>query len=329
MNQRILTTCVCACALALTACSTEPIPAAIAPPTIYTPTPLGAEVEKAANVRDQQLSDSPLLGSLRPDKQLPSERIPHIFSRSRLIVGVDQSQNLLSFRDPATGELRGFEIDLAKEIARDIFGTPDRIEFRYVDSTNWIQALDDGTIDIAMRTISITPERQGQVAFSTPYFTGNTRILVEKSANIHGLAELAHRTICVTDRSTGAAIARNQTENSDLLIVKSSADCLIALQQNQADAIITDDTILSGMAAQDPQTTILAESLNKELYGIAIAKSTPSRPTEGLTRQINTTLERIYRDGTWQQHYNTWLGKYLPTQQPPALNYQPEQHHDN
>src|SRR5699024_10786845 len=50
------------------------------------------------------------------------DRIPEIDERGRIIIGVDQSLNLLGFRDATTGELAGFEVALAQEIARDIFG---------------------------------------------------------------------------------------------------------------------------------------------------------------------------------------------------------------
>nr|WP_084827947.1 hypothetical protein [Corynebacterium xerosis] len=53
------------------------------------------------------------------------DRIPEIVERGRIIIGVDQSLNLLGFRDATTGELAGFEVALAQEIARDIFGDPD------------------------------------------------------------------------------------------------------------------------------------------------------------------------------------------------------------
>ena len=74
-------------------------------------------------------------GSLRPDTDprtgqevSPTRRVPTIVERGRLVVGVAQSLNQLGFRDPVTGELAGFEIDLAREIARDIFGDPNRID---------------------------------------------------------------------------------------------------------------------------------------------------------------------------------------------------------
>ncbi|MDO5097433.1 MAG: transporter substrate-binding domain-containing protein [Corynebacterium sp.] len=314
------------CTLLISAC-THPTPGPTLMPNTslpYTPLPQGAVIEKAGAKKPRTVVDAELLGSLAPDDKTPEERVPHIIERGRLIVGVDQSQNLLSFRDTATGELQGFEIDLAKEIARDIFGDPNRIEFRYVDSANWVASLESKTIDIAMRTISITRHRQDQVSFSTPYLAGNTRILADKSSPIKEITDLAERTICVTDKSTGADVARRQAPTSDLLVVRNSADCLIALQQNQASAVITDDAILSGIAAQDPFTTIIGQSLNTDNYGIAIAKPGHRHHTDGLIRQVNDTLERTYTDGTWQKTYNNWFGNYLPNQTPPATKYRAE-----
>ncbi|AKK07004.1 amino acid ABC transporter substrate-binding protein [Corynebacterium mustelae] len=314
------------CTLIISACAQPtPLPAPTPAPSLpYTPLPQGAVIEKAGTKAPRTIVDTELLGSLAPDDKTPEERVPHIIERGRLIVGVDQSQNLLSFRDTAAGELQGFEIDLAKEIARDIFGDPNHIEFRFVDSANWVASLESKTIDIAIRTISITRHRQDQVSFSTPYLAGNTRILTDKSSLIKEIGDLHGRTICVTNKSTGADIARRQAPTSDLLVVRNSADCLIALQQNQANAVITDDTILSGIAAQDPFTTIIGKSLNTDNYGIAIAKPGHRHHTDGLIRQVNATLERTYTDGTWQKTYNHWFGNYLPNQTPPATKYRTE-----
>ena len=290
----------------------------------YLPLTQGAVIEKACTHYPITIQTTYLLGSLAPDVATAAERVPEIIKRGRIIVGVDQSQNLLSFRNTATGELQGFEVDLAREIARDIFNDPHKVEFRYVDSANWIEALEAKQIDLAMRTAYITRERQDQVFFSTPYFTGSTRMLVANHSPIKEISNLAEETICVTNNSTGAEQARAQAPESDLLVVRSSADCLIALQQNRAAAVVTDDVILSGMAAQDPFTSIVGRPLSMEQYGIAVAKPGVRHNTEGLIRQVNSTLERVFADGTWQRTYNHWLGIYLPHQNPPATNYRDE-----
>src|SRR5699024_11244218 len=78
------------------------------------------------------------LASLRPVDEPPEELVPRIRDRGRLVVGLDQGYNLFSFRDPATGQLTGFDVDLTREIARDIFDDPDQVEFRSLTSSNRI-----------------------------------------------------------------------------------------------------------------------------------------------------------------------------------------------
>lgn len=296
--------------------------------SVVRPLPEGVELEKAGSKEPQSVLTTNLLGSLRPDERTPKERVPEIYRRGRLIVGVDQSQNLLSFRDPASGEIEGLEVDIAHEIARDIFGDPNKIEFRFINSANWIDALESKQIDIALRAISVTRGRQDQVFFSTPYLTANTRMLVERDGEVSSLEDLKDKTACVSSASTGLQRLREMAPDTDILIANSAADCLIMLQQYDADAVISDDTILSGMATQDPMTEVVGESLGKESYGIAMAKPGQRHNTSGLIRQVNSTLERIFRDGKWNSMYSKWFSEFLPYQQPPATNYRAEDSDD-
>lgn len=286
------------------------------------PLPPGAVIEEPGQAYRPMSRE--FLGSFRPDHRTPEERVPQILARGRIIVGVDQSQYLLSFRDPSTGELRGFEVELAKEIAQDIFGDPNRVEFRFVDSTDRIRALESGQVDIVVQSMTITRTRQDQVAFSTPYFTAQTRILTLVHAEVHSSKDLAGKTVCVTDQSTGLDTARREAPESRILKVRNWSDCLVALQQNQAVAVISDDAILSGIAAQDPYTRILDEVLREETYGVAVAKPGTRHDTLGLIRQVNFTIERIQRDNTWWKMYRQWLEPYQTTPGPPPTNYREE-----
>ena len=64
-----------------------------------------------------------------------------IRNRGRLIVGLDIGSNLFSFRDPITGEITGFDVDIAGEIARDIFGTRVDFEDKSYDALQGADAL--------------------------------------------------------------------------------------------------------------------------------------------------------------------------------------------
>lgn len=332
MSRRILTAAAVATSLVLAACTplfdesdpTRQPPRAEQAEGHGPPLPADATVESAGAQPPADLDTANIIGSLRPVDESPAELIPEIVERGRVIVGVDQSQYLLSYRDSVTGDLLGFEIDLAREIARDIFGDPNQVEFRFVDSSDRVEALNSGQVDLVARTMSVTNDRQEDVLFSTPYLRAETRLLVMRNSGISSFADLPGQTVCVADNSTALQSARQYAPHSPILKVRNWADCLVALQQHQAEAVVSDDFILSGITAQDPYTTIVGESLTGAEYGIAAAHPRNEHDSEDLTRQVNSTIERIREDGTWWRMYDRWFSTYLSTSGPPPLNYRDE-----
>jgi hypothetical protein len=97
-----------------------------------------------------------------------------------------------------------------------------------------------------------------------------------------------------------------------IVTVVTWADCLVALQQREVDAVTTDDSILAGLMAQDPYLHIIGPSMGQEPYGIGInLTNTP------LVRFVNGTLDRIRRDGTWNTLYRKWLTVLGRRRRPP------------
>lgn len=292
------------------------------------PLPEGAVVEPWGTVDPRDISTSDLRGSLAPDDRTPEERVPEIIERGKLRVGIDQSQNRLSFRNPATGELEGFEVDLARELALDIFDDPDALDFRFVASSERADALARGEVDVIIRTMTITEGRQEVVQFSAPYLTVTTRMLVTRDSGIESYDDLTGKLVCAADGSTAIERVREIAPRSDILRVRRWSDCQLALQQRQVDAVITDDTILAGMADQDPTSVIVGEPQAVEMYGIGIRHpdttvgADTADGSAGLVQQVNSTLERIRDDGTWTRLFNTWFGQALVVQSMPPAGYE-------
>lgn len=285
------------------------------------PLPDGSYYSPAGSFKPKPPPNTQARASYRPDDSTPRERIPDIVKRGRLIVGVDQSNNLLSYRDSVTGSLQGFEVDIAHEIAEDIFGDRNRVDFRFIQSAEREEALINGTVDVVVRTMSITPERQRKVDFSIPYLSGNVRMLVLNSSGISTVEDTSGRTICATVGSTALDRARANAPNANVLVTRSWGDCLMSLQLGQVDAIIVDDTLLSGMLDQDPYTSIVGDVLDQENYGVGIKRAEDGSDTRGLIRQVNVTMERIRRDGTWDRLFEKWFGAYLSEPELPAPRY--------
>lgn len=343
MKRRLVLVPVAACAVVLAGCSSTLDPFASAPDVASAggipepestdagfPLPEDAEIEYWGTVAADDIDTDDLEGTLAPDDAEPAERVPEILERGRIRIGVDQAQNRLSYRNPLTGALEGFEVELGREIARDIFGDPDAVDFRFVSSPERTEVLRNDVVDLIIRTTTITADRQEEMQFSAPYLEASTRMLVHENSGIEDYSDLPGLRVCASAGSTTLDRVRTLAPNSDILKVTRWPDCLLALQQRQVEAIITDDTILAGMADQDPSTHIVGEPASNEHYGIAIRHPSDTEGTDaadgsaGLVRQVNDTLERIDRDGTWQRLYNEWFGGALAHATMPAPDYREE-----
>jgi polar amino acid transport system substrate-binding protein len=288
--------------------------------TLAPPTPAGmTEAAPEAVQLPEPDIDGDCTASLRPfpTKAEAVAAVSNIRNRGRLIVGLDIGSNLFSFRDPITGEITGFDVDIAGEVARDIFGTPSQVEYRILSSADRTAALENNQVDIVVKTMSITCERKELVNFSTEYLAATQRILAPRDSTITQASDLAGKRVCAVTGTTSLERIQQISPPPVIVEVVTWADCLVALQQRQVDAVSTDDSILAGLVAQDPYLHIVGPSMAKEPYGIGINKE-----NTGLVRFVNGTLERIRRDGTWNTLYRKWLTVLGPAPAPPVPKYE-------
>ncbi|MFC0065985.1 glutamate ABC transporter substrate-binding protein [Umezawaea endophytica] len=261
--------------------------------------------------------------SLRPDGALPTpgamptgSTMERIAARGRLIAGVDQNTYLMGFRNPGTGAIEGFDVDMAREIAKALFGDPNRIQFKVLTSEQRIPALEQGEVDVVVRTMTINCERAQKVAFSSVYYQAGQRVLASRGSGITGPDSLGGRKVCATKGSSSLANVANIAAKPVVVSVANWTDCLVMLQQGQVDAVSTDDTILAGLAAQDPYTEMVGPQFTQEPYGMGIPKA-----NEDFVRFVNGVLERIRDDGTWSTIHQRWLGVLDRNATPPAAKY--------
>ncbi|WP_067546922.1 glutamate ABC transporter substrate-binding protein [Nocardia crassostreae] len=321
-RRLVLAAALAALSLALaTGCSTEdppPAPSTRVPSYVEPPLPSGAVPAQthAPLPPDTQTCDDPT-ASLRPTGT-DGPIVAAIRARGRLLVGLDPGSNLFSFRDPTTGALAGFDVDIARELARDLLGNPELIEYRILGSADRERALQEKSVDVVVKTMTITCDRRQRVSFSTPYLLAHQRVLTVRNSGIGGLADLAGKRVCVVRGTTSLDRIRREQPAASILTVPSWADCLVVLQQRQVDAISTDDAILAGLAVQDPLTEVVGPNLSTENYGIGMPKD-----SDDLVRSVNGTLERIRADGTWNRLYRQWLSAVLgDAGVPPLPRYQ-------
>lgn len=274
-----------------------------------------------ADCTDPEASLDPAAGST------DGAAVQRIIDRGRLVVGVDQNSYLWGFRDPATGQLAGFDIDLVKAIAEDILGDSAKVQYLTVPTAKRIEMIQQHKVDMVVRTMTINCDRIKQVAFSTAYFTAGQQLVVPDGSPITGYnASLKGETVCTASGSTGLTKLTGTPDGggpSDatrlgvkVLTVDNQLDCLVRLQLGLADAVFTDNALGAGQAAQDPSVHLVGRPVTTEPYGVAM-----NLGDQDLVRRVNQVLDSYRTDGAWTASYDHWLQTDLPGISPPAPEY--------
>jgi polar amino acid transport system substrate-binding protein len=277
---------------------------------------------------DPECDDGNPARSLEPEGAVPAPAgfpagsyMAEIQDRGTLVAGVGADTLKFGFLDPQTGDLEGFDVEIARIVARAIFGVTDvddRLELRPIQSSQRIPllntAVDEGGVDLVVKTMTINCARWGAIDFSAIYFQSGQTLLVSDDSPVGSIDDITDELICAVSGTTSLdeLISRGVTvyEAGDW------TDCLVEFQQGRIDGISTDNTILAGLAAQDQNAKVIDGTFTEEPYGIGLPKGHPE-----FTRFVNAVLEQAKADGTWQLHYNEWLAETLGVQPPPQAAY--------
>jgi polar amino acid transport system substrate-binding protein len=248
----------------------------------------------------------PKASSLRPSgppQVTAGSFMATIRARGYLIAGVDQSTYHFGFLNPLNGQIEGFDIDMIKAVAQAIFGSsdPSKIHYKAISDKERIPDTVNGSVDIVAHTMTILCDRLEKVDFSSVYFEAGQRVLVLKNSKATSLADLRGQKVCAT--TTSDSVDRIKAHKAIAVQVPYWTDCLVLLQQGDVAAISTDDSILDGLAAQDPWTKIIGKPLSDEPYGLAISKHHPE-----FVRFVNAVLQQLRTNGQWAASYRHWIG---------------------
>jgi polar amino acid transport system substrate-binding protein len=265
--------------------------------------------------------------SFRPDGHALAGDAPDVVAireHGVLRVGVDENTLGFSYRNPRTGEIEGFEVDIARAIAARIFGddAPGRVDLVPVVTAEKREVVKNGTVDMTISANTMSCDRWEEVLFSSEYYTAHQKFLVREDSPIRSVADLAGKTVCVTTKSSSIDLLAEYVPEADLREISDRTGCLVALQEGEVDAYFGHDSFLYGMQQSDPTLVINEANLPPYLtvsdYGIAIALEKTD-----LVRFVNAALEEIRRDGTWRELHERWLedGLDMPSAAPPRAHY--------
>jgi len=226
-------------------------------------------------------------------------------SQKKLVIGVKADQPGLGLQTGST--YSGFDIEIAKIVAKGLGVDPSGIEWKTTVSANREPFIQQGQVDLVVATYTINDDRKKVVNFGGPYYVAGQDLLVPTNSTITGPDSLAGKKVCSVTGSTPAKRIQTDYKQAKLQQFDSYSKCVTALAGGQVDAVTTDDIILAGYAAQ-PQYAgkfkVVGKPFSEEPYGIGLKKN----DTAGCNK-INEILKTAATDGSYKAAWESTLGK--------------------
>ncbi len=183
-------------------------------------------------------------------------------------------ENALAFHDEK-GTPQGFEVDLVHHIAQAAGVSLDIVSLPWKDGVtlSWDPDFHWDLFDIAISTISITPERATVCDFSIPYFSTGQVVVVRGNLGIIVMEQLQNHKIGTALNTTSEEVTKNIFGENSVVFYPDVAQCITALYAGNVDAIVADFAVIAeNPLVKDGTFFVLPKSLSREDYGVALEK---------------------------------------------------------
>lgn len=197
-------------------------------------------------------------------------KLDEVRARGKVIVGVTSEAPPFGFVDEK-GELVGFDVDVAKLIAKGIFGEDGKIElFKQGFAARWPNT-QNGTIDFGIMVTTVYPDRALQVGFTRPYIDSGIVIVVKADSPIKTIADLnkADNTVAHLTAPVQADRGKRLYPNAKFLTFDSISAQFNAVKLGRATACQLDAPVALYYLKDNPGFRILDQWLT-DVTGNAI-----------------------------------------------------------
>jgi polar amino acid transport system substrate-binding protein len=197
--------------------------------------------------------------------KLPAE----IANRKRLIVGSKCDTPPFGYID-VRGKNAGVDVEIAKWLARYAFGREQRLTIVCAPTAAREPLLTTGRVDLVISTFSYTPDRDTRIDFSRAYYNATGRLLVKNDSPIRSLADIAGKKVATTSGSIYDRWMKRCFPSTEVIVVDSVTNAVLAFNQGRADAVMYDDSSLALIAATNPSAKMTEDKFLESPYGIGI-----------------------------------------------------------
>jgi lysine-arginine-ornithine-binding protein len=255
--------------------------------------------------------------------QMPSfaqSALERVRKSGEIKIGTDATYPPLEYIEG--GQFEGFEIDLGNAIAREL-----NVQAKWINSgfDGIFPALQNGTFDAVISSVTITPERSATMLFSDPYYDSGQLIAVRQgTTGIVAPEDLSGKKVGVQINTT-AQLDLEKRQGVTVAIYNTIDLALLDLKNGRIDAVVGDAPALRYMIRKSfRELQTVGRRFTDEKFGITFAKS-----NEDLRRAVNAALWRIQENGEYDRIHEKWFGQAAEriadqaasTQQPKAFDF--------
>ncbi|WP_136192196.1 MULTISPECIES: glutamate ABC transporter substrate-binding protein [Actinomyces] len=240
-----------------------------------------------------------------------------------LKTGGTKTSEVFSIEDPATGQISGFDAALAQALARYIIGGDDArslLEVTQVTSDTRETMIENGQVDAVFATYTITPERAEKISFAGPYYSSGQSVLVRADeSGINGVDDLAGVKVAVQSNSSSGPALDEAAPDAEQVQFTDHPSCVAALEAGQVDAYVVDQSLELSEVQSNDGVKIVGEPFTEDPYGIGLPKDSDAQAF------VNTFLQTIYDDGTWNAIWAATIGAIIggDAPEPPVIGSVP------
>ena len=213
--------------------------------------------------------------ALPPKPKLPA--LPAaVKARGKWLIGVKCDTPPFGWQD-TSGRNRGYDVEVARQFAKWAFGSTSKVDFTCVTTASRIGTLTSGRVDIIISTLTWTAEREKTIDYSAPYYGAVGKLLVKNSVTVGKLSTwMKGKKIVSTSGSIYDRWIHNCFTDTAFQVIASPGAGVLAVKNGQADALMYDDSFLVGVAANDRDVKLAANTFLKVPWGIGIRKGETS-----------------------------------------------------
>lgn len=154
------------------------------------------------------------------------------------------------------GENAGFDVDLARRLAYDLFGDERQVQFEILDAPGRVRLLQTGAADVTLAYFTVTPERLGKVDFSLPYMKTSFGVVAPVKAPVRELSDLKGRRLIVVRGSVADVWFAGKAPQIERVAFDASAEAFAALKAGKGDALALDSATLYVWTASHPKFAV-------------------------------------------------------------------------